>query len=220
MELRTKKKVNYKRLHSGCPISDPKPLSWPTSKLWRLKTLDTRVNKCGKEEFLVHYVGWPTSFNEWRLASEITDTSEHEESDAFQLLLSSLQIQVKESLNLSRVKSSEITVKVPVQKETFLLLLSKLEVHSLRTVGARETFRLDRSSLSGILGNDWWFRVCNEAGDFAYVDNSTLQLWLTERQCLQEFTRDLKKKLTYRGYVCSLRFVKQTSSSSELHFLQ
>ena len=52
-----------------------------------------------------------------------------------------------------------------------------------------------------------------------YVNDDMLQVWLIERSCLVEYTPDLQRKSLYRGFVCSLQFVKQTGNKSELHLL-
>lgn len=219
MELRTKKKVNYRTLDRGEPIKTVPEKTWSTSKLWQLETLDSRLNDQGQEELFVHYIGWPKSFDEWRLASDITDSKEHEHSDAYQLLLSNLKVQVKENLTLSRIQDTEVTIKVPVQRETFGLLTKNIGALPFQTSGSRIVYRLDRDQLGKALGNNWWHRIGNEAGDFAYVNDDTLQLWLTERSCLVEYTPDLQKKSVHRGFFCTLRFVKQTANNNELYLL-
>lgn len=227
MELRKRPKPDYRLLDRGesvsqnsCFVANNK-LSWSTSKLWQLEVIDERVNESGNEEVLVHYSGWANTWDEWRPKTDIIDKpAEHECSDAHTQFLCQVKIQVKESLNLSRLQNPEVTLQLPVQQETFDKFVEGLEAEVSATRGVRKILRAPLSAWSRVLGTDsWWWRVGNEAGDFAYVDPSTLQLWLTERQPLIEYTRDLKRKLVHRGYLCVIRFVKQTGSHGDMDIL-
>ena len=52
-----------------------------------------------------------TKYDEWRPSSDVVDTTvETEESDALNLLKVDLSVKIKENLNFSRVRDTEITL--------------------------------------------------------------------------------------------------------------
>ena len=130
MKLRTKVPVNYRLLHSGTFTSHrpkPKQMKWSRSFLWELEVLKTRVANNGEKQVLVHYTGWAKKFDEWRDISDIVvKPIEHTPIDSYQLFISSLQINIKESLSVSRVEDSEITVKI-LQPETFAKFIEETD---------------------------------------------------------------------------------------------
>ena len=170
-------------------------------------------------KFLFTTVDGPSKWDEWRPKYDIVNTPiDHELSDAYLLLISQIKIQVKENLNLSRIQNSEVTLQIPVQRENFDAFVKDIKGELNETKGVRKIFRAPLSAWSNVLGEDWWWRVGNEAGDFTYVEEETLQLWITERQPFVEYTRDLKKRLVHRGYNCVVRYVKRTGNS-DMHIL-
>lgn len=221
MELRKRPKPDYRRLDRGEDVLPKSGLSvgddkWPTSKLWRLEIIEERLVD-GVEQLRVHYSGWSNVWDEWRPKSEIIDTpSEHELSDAYLQFVSQIKIKVKERLNLSRLEDPEVSLQIPVQQETFEIFVANIGAQLHATKGVRKILRASLSSWSSVLGDNWWWRIGNEAGDFAYIKKDTLQLWITERQPLVEYTKDLKRRLVHRGYICVVRFVKRTGNSSDM----
>ena len=67
-------------------------------------------------------------------------------------------------------------------------------------------------------GDDWHFRIVNEAGDFAYVVESTIQFWVNEQRCQEEYVRvgDTFEKLIHRGHIPSFRFIKNKDNRDEV----
>ena len=73
-------------------------------KVW----IHERVLESGQQEVRVHYVGWSDSFNEWQPVAEVVDKpDEHKYADPLTLAKSQLKIQIKESLNLSKLRNTE-----------------------------------------------------------------------------------------------------------------
>ena len=86
----------------------------------------------------------------------------------------------------------------------------------------REIHRYPMSSWNNVLGDDWWWRIINSAGDFAYIDQTTLHMSLKERQPLLEYIPQTFKKNSLTGVnVCDICFVKLTAiiSSSNMQVL-
>ena len=129
-------------------------------------------------------------------------------------------LQVKENLQIARRYDSEITVKIPSQKEAIEHFLTDINAQESKSVGRRIIYRSNVRNVGTVLASqDWFFKIHNSAGDFAYILEDTLQFWKFERAPLREYTRDLQPKLTHRGYHLTVRFVKDFGSKADLHHL-
>ena len=121
-------------------------------------------------------------------------------------------LQVQEQLTIARGSDSEVTIRIPVQREVFHDFCEKAGL-----VKSGPRFRIgDFHHFSHLLGIDWDLRVCNEAGDHAKVNLDTLSMWLQEWRPLVTYTRSLTKKLVHRGYNLVLRFVKDYGNRLDL----
>ena len=150
--------------------------------------------------------------------SEVVDINH--QSDAFQLLKEDLQVQVKENLNISRVRDTEVTITVRVQTETFMQFIQTVEGEAAEIRRGVQIYRANWKSIAKCLGDDWHFRIVNKAGDFAYVVEETIQFWMNERRSLEEYVRvgdTFVKRLIHRGHTLSFRFVKNRGNRHELH---
>ena len=228
MNLREKKNLDYFAIHNGPELkphsTKSTKIKWSTSELFRLEVVDTRINLLGSEEVKVHYIGWDDQYDEWRPKSDVVDTpSESEQTNAFDLLKIDLKVKVKENLHLSRVRDSEITLHFPIQRETFETFIHAIGAIEDNSKAGRVLFRATHASVAELLGPDWWYRLVNAAGDFAYLEEDTIQIWLHERRCLEEFVlteqKTLEKRLLHRGYLLAFRFVKLTGNRHELYKL-
>lgn len=218
MELRSKKSVNYRLLHAGdtAPIRSHHKQSRSLSRLWSLEVTGTRISE-GREEVFVHYKGWPNTFDEWRQKTDIViKPAEHENSDAYALFVTSLRIQIKEHLNVFRVRDTQVTVEIPVQRETFSLFLKEAGASLWKERRSQQIYRGDISSLQRVLGKNFFYHVCNAAGDFASIDETSVTLWLKERPCLTEFNSKLEKRPLHRGYTANFRFVKRLYNRTDM----
>ena len=223
MDLRKKERRDYRLLHSGgtIPVSHAKvkedSVKWSTSQFYELEVIDERDSPAGPE-VLVHYVGWDDHYNEWKPRSEVVDIKHS--SDALELLKQDLLVQIKENLNTSRVRDTEITVSISVQTETFEHFVTVIEAEVAEERRGIKIYRPTVRGVTNFLGADWHYRIVNKAGDFAYVLEDTLQLWLRERRCLEEFIKvgdSFVKKPVHRGHLLSFRFVKNRGNKHELH---
>ena len=226
MDLRKKRRVDYASIHDhgfedvSVNLNErlhEKKDKWSTATLFRLEVLDERISDKG-DEVLVHYVGWEDKYNEWRLKSEVVDVNE-EKSDALELVKKDLLVKVKENLNISRVQDTEVTLHIPIQVETFNRFVEVINGHPVR-LKRKDIFTADWASVATFLGTDWFFRVVNAAGDFAYVVESTIQIWIHERRCLEQYvvnveTKQLDKKLLHHGHLV-FRCVKDRGDKFEL----
>ena len=76
-QLRKKPRVDYKKLADGpaIPCDSTKSDRWSTKKLYKLVVKESRLED-GTLKLYVHYIGWPTRYDEWRVASEVLDIPE------------------------------------------------------------------------------------------------------------------------------------------------
>ena len=123
-----------------------------------------------------------------------------------------VSFQVQEQLTIARRSDSEVTIRIPVQREVFDDFCEKA---GLVESGSRFRIR-DYSLFTRHLGEDWDVRVSNDAGDHAKVNLDTLTVWIQERRPLVTYTRTLKKKLVHRGYNFVMRFVKEYGNRLDL----
>ena len=129
-------------------------------------------------------------------------------------------MQIKENLNTSSVRDTEITVSISVQTETFEHFVTVIEAEVAEERRGIKIYRPTVRGVTNFLGGDWHYRIVNKAGDFAYVLEDTLQLWLREQRCLEEFIKEgdsFVKKPVHRGHLLSFRFVKNRRNKYELH---
>lgn len=224
MNLRKRPQINYQAIHSGAgePIpyqtSNRKKEKWSTSKLYCVEIIDERTTENGNE-VKVHYPGYDRKYDEWKAKEDIVDRDSHSLlSDALALLKHDLSVKIKENLNVSRLRDPEITIHIPLQQETFEHFLSVINADCEQR-GMKTVYRCTIKELGKFLPKSWWYRICNEHGDFAYVVEETIAFWQHERQCLVEFKIDrglLKRHLTHRGFHLVFRFVKALGNRSEL----
>lgn len=213
MKLRKRQPdLNYAKLHRGSPLqlnlrSREIKKTWSPKTLFEVTVLDSRQTD-NLREVKVHYPGWSTNFDEWRKESEIVETPQEaltnsgEDFFKFSLLNS-----IKEKLSCARKKDSEVTITIPVPKESFYSLVTR---HNLdcSSKTARNSYYFSNTQLAKTtFMKGWWYRIINKAGDFAHIDLDTFQMWLRERPCLEEYTKEGQLKLTHRGFKAVVRFV-------------
>jgi hypothetical protein len=126
------------------------------------------------------------------------------------LLVSS---QIQEQLTIARGSDSDVTIRIPVQREVFDDFSKKAGL--VEASGSRFRVR-DYSVFAQHLGEDWDLRVSNDAGDHARVNLNTLTVWLQEQCPLVTYTSKLKKKLIHRGYNLVVHFVKDYGNRLDL----
>ena len=76
--LREKRRVNYRALALGQPEPGEEQSgakqtttasTWPKEKLWKVRVTDEKVSD-DKICFKVHYINWPSEYDEWIEASD------------------------------------------------------------------------------------------------------------------------------------------------------
>ena len=122
----------------------------------------------------VHYIGYDSTYDEWKLKEEIALRAAKPTTDFHPF--TELACQIKRKLHPSRHEDPGVRLQVPTTKEA-QLGTPKGKVY---TINAYE-------DLSPILGDKWHLRITNRNGDFSYVVLSTVQFHLTNPRCLMEY---------------------------------
>ena len=98
---------------------------------------------------------------------------------------------LKINLHVQRRNVSEITIKIPVQFDTFQQFLAQVKPITKEKKGTHTLYRTSCGRRLSTYFDDenWWYRIVNEHGDHANVVEKTIQSWLHEHQCLSEFVK-------------------------------
>ena len=210
---RRKPRVDYLELSQGPAIdSHPPPPHkkecWSTRTHYSLTVTDTKLQD-GVLFEKVHYTGWHSKYDEWRKASDVVDIPSEfiqTSDESRRLFFTNLGINVKEALHCQRKSDSLVEIKLQIPLELFEELK---EFGTLKKQRGISWYKLKTlSSLAVFLGPTWNYRIVNAQGDFAYVARGIVNFRLGERQPLMEYTSEGSPKLTHRGYVFTMKFVR------------
>ena len=180
---RSRERVDYKALQEGPPLvrDSVNNVTWSTKELFRLTVLDNRVDDDGRCFVKVHYIGWDKKYDEWRPASDVVDIPDCfliSSTEAHTLFIEQLKIAIKESLHCQRKTSAFIEVRVPIVKDIF---------DTFKDIGSQKgknRFHIGQLSILNelhVLGEGWFYRIVNAAGDFTYIVKDTVEYWISER---------------------------------------
>lgn len=207
-------RVNYKTF-SNPPIfsqlgmlKGKKRETWSTSKLYELVILDSKhVN--GHSLVKVHYTEdkWSSaSYDEWRLASEILDIPQYYITYTEQVkvcFFAGLRNTIKEALHCQRKVDTLTILSLAIPRDLF---------HEISIVGkfaSKGIYHLNNiTHFNVFLDENWFFRIINNQGDFAYVTPKTCSFWLIEKKPLEEYSPEGILSLTHRGYCFKMRFAR------------
>lgn len=173
----------------------------------------------------VHYIGYSTQYDEWRLSSELeTVRDDSSPGDGHQLevepyrpfdLHKELAYSIKSSLRGSR-NDPEIRIDMPFD---LLLFNGGLKQHGclLRRAQGHEVMGIENySDLVPLLGKRWYIRILNPRKNFCYVNKETVQFWVHKRKDLEEFDEEGAPTVLKGGYNLVFRFVRMDSVADEL----
>ena len=174
----------------------------------------------------VHYDGYGSEDDEWRPAAEIVEVrgtvpvpvnpeplliptfSLHQE----------LAIKIKSSLISTRKGSPEVKIEMCFDKLLF--------DQGLKTRGTlKRMFRgiayytiSSYSDLNDLLGDKWFIRGLNAAGDFCYVSLASVSFCLKRRRALYEYVPDglsFNKQMYQQSYIVQFTFVRDNGISTD-----
>lgn len=158
-----------------------------SSTLNRLKILERDDDN---NRVKVRYVGYSRKFDEWRKADDIVDLNESDNSSDEETssllgrkqlskfcLFEELACQIKLSLVGNRKADPVCSIIMSFDSLHFEVLIRR----SVRngTKGKREAYGLSSlSKLDDLLGERWYMRGLNSAGDFCYIEPGTIKFYL------------------------------------------
>ena len=181
----------------------PVKQTWSSNELFDIDILDQRVTSENNTEVLVHYTGWARRFDEWRSTDEIVrkPPTVLDDQTFFQTRLKTSN---QEKLTIARKQDSKVEIRIPIQKDIF---------NNIRHLGVKvhcssRATKYRPESLENFLDFDWWFRINNKNGDFAYVKKTTARFWMFQRRPLATFSKTLKPVMIDRGHMFVFSFVK------------
>ena len=160
-----------------------------SSTLYRLKILERDDRN---QRVKVRYVGYSRKYDEWRKADDIVDLNESDNSDeetvsllGSQLskfcLFEELACQIKSSL-MSNRKGDPVCCIVMSFDTLHFEALSRRGARN-GTKGKQEIYGLSSlSKLDDLLGERWYMRGLNSAGDFCYIEPSTVKFYLKHQR--------------------------------------
>ena len=219
---RCKRPVCYKELsETSVPLKKVQTEKWSTRKLYELEILETK-EEIGKVYAKVHYLGWPSNYDEFRPINDIipiSDVHVKTSKDILNFFFEHLRISVQESLHVQRLADSIVELKIPVSRGTFEEFASLGKPQFFKN---RKCYMISsHKDLEGVLGQGWNYRVANPAQDFAFVEISSLRFYLAERAPLMSYLPSGESQNIHRGFMCVIKFIRGLGSRDDLPgFLQ
>ena len=181
----------------------------------------------------IHYVGYSELYDEWCLESEIVVKSltvQHDTQDGGGAvcvtlpyvfsLYRELALRIKQCLTSSRKSSLIVKIEMPFDKIQYdggLKLYGQLKC----TRQGNTLYTIQQySDLDNLLGMNWHWRYLNEAGDFCFVNLSTVSFYLRKRKPLVELVSDsLPNSFKYCVLLFFLLCMRMECAKSNPHIL-
>ena len=226
MSTRPKRSVSRPNYRQLADVKVPKTMnrtrrrdgddSLPDSTLYRLRILEEDPEK---RRVRVRYVGYSDEYDEWRRMDEIVTVDDHEDEDLAPSELSStaaIKFCLFEEL-ASRIKSLLFASRKASPICSIVLSFDSLHFDSLvvrgtnkETKGTREIYSLTSlTKLDDLLGERWYIRGINSAGDFCYVEPSTVMFYLKFVKLKPDFQMKEDGTLTKRYFGVKSQLVFQ-----------
>ena len=163
------------------------------TKLYRLRVLEEDEEN-GRVK--VGYIGFSNEYDEWRRLEDIVNIEEEDEEEDNDYLAPSsrlkfclfeeLACQIKTLLFSSRKASPVCSLSMSFDRVHF----DSLVMRGIRkeSKGRKEVYSLvSLSKLDDLLGERWYIRGINEAGDFCYVEPGTVSFYLRQSKPKPDF---------------------------------
>ena len=207
---RKRQQPDYRQLHNGPELPAEKVASkkWSTTKLFELVIIDSKF--VGDRHLVkVHYTDeeWSApSFDSWRDANDIIDIPNcyvHCTDELRAQFFQKLKTAIKEALHGQRKIDSKVNIELQIPKALFE------ELSCLGRKTKKSFYELQSlADLSGLLGEDWHWRIFNHQGDFAFVTPGTVTFWQKERKPLEQYRANGTLEFIHRGFHFHVQFVR------------
>ena len=168
----------------------------------------------------VHYIGYESSYDEWKYEAELEvieeDAEEIKPSVTEELLepyslYKDLGVRIKKALSCNRTGSPRIKVVMPFD---ILMFNGGLRASGIPTkvIGGNQHYKINHyRDLNHLLGRNWHFRAINANGDYGYVVMETVSFYIRRNRPLTEYTlvddSFVAKSILPTGYSLTFSFV-------------
>ena len=214
METR-RKKLNFWSLVNGMKLPRAQRCR---GKLYSVTVLERNTTT---DMVKVHYDGYGSEDDEWRPAAEIVEVRGRgtvpTPVPTFSLY-QELAIKIKSSLISTRKGSPEVKIEMCFDKPLFDQGLKTRGILKRICRGIAYYTISSYSDLNDLLGDKWFIRGLNAAGDFCYVSLASISFCLKRRRALYEYVPDassFNKQMYQQSYVVQFTFVRGNGISTD-----
>ncbi len=239
MELRSRKSIKYRQyVDIKLPRAYKIPKRSKTKRSTAEELFPVRIieSEDSGKRLKFHYVGYPSSFDEWREESdseniyEPSEPSEQSNPSADCLfepfsLNRNLLLKIKQSLGCGRKGSPEVKVVVPFHSIHFNGGIKLLGIPSKKVQGIQHYTINAYKDLNPLFGPNWHYRGLNANGDYGYIIPNTVHFYLRKCRPLREYlpTKNDDEELctvslVESGYHLNFCFVCGYGSALEKYF--
>ncbi len=160
------------------------------------KLYDIEVVEEADEKVKIHYLGYSDKYDEWIQRRDVVYRPPSREADCEEETLSPLRLltcAIKQKLWPSKVEDPEVKVYIPFTTEAFQKLAANAEL--VGVVRGQERYTIDRySALTDVLGEQWFIRIVNIHGDFAYTILETIYFHLFRPKPMLDYAVDVTEE--------------------------
>ena len=159
-------------------------------KLYRLKIVDRNPQEGIVK---VRYIGYGRDYDEWRLEEEVVDLNEESSSNNSEggdvqftgpvpcriSVFEELAYRIKTLLTSSRKGDPSCRIIIPFDQVSFDALVMRCSIFNRSS--KRKVYRVPNMlKLNDLLGERWFIRGLNQAGDFCYIIHNAIKLYLKQ----------------------------------------
>ena len=153
------------------------------------------VTERDSEKVRIHYVGYSSSYDEWREMEELETLepeADDEETDIVTpyqpySLYNTLRLKIKQSLTCGRKSSPTVRISMAFDIIQFTGGLKAVGRPFKMVHGVQHYTIVQYQDLNPFLGSSWHFRGLNANGDYGYAELKTIDFCLRKSRNLVEY---------------------------------
>lgn len=198
-------------------VSGRKATTKPENDLFPIEVIDENST-----HYRVHYVGYSTSYDEWKEKGDIVSITDEDADDQEPMikrfsLYGELATKIKQALNGNRKGSPVIRIDIPFDKLEFDGGLGLLGTKKRYVRGIQHYSIANYQDLNSFLGMNWHYRGINHNGDFCYVILNTIEFYLYKRRPIKEYipSNPIKPQTLSIGHMLVFCFVQNNGTPSQ-----
>lgn len=197
------------------------------NKLYRLKVLEEDLNN---NLVKVRYIGYSSEYDEWRLRDEIVDLSDDSsENDCTDFpasiqhfcLFQELALRIKSLLSSNRKGDPICRIIMSFDSISFdSLIVRSTALPKTRLNPRRQVYTIiNVTKLEDLLGERWYIRGLNLAGDFCFITPSSVKFYLRHNKGRADYQIQsdgtMLKKIYGKGCQLIFSFVRGDGTSAQ-----